>query len=99
MSGVEAMREHSEGRLTLRKHRIETGMMVRIRNVPLELHRRLKARAATEGLSISEYVLREVRKVLDRPTRQEVLDRLQAQPLRRLRRSAAEMIRAQRDSR
>jgi plasmid stability protein len=73
--------------------------MVQIRNVPPELHRRLKARAAIEGLSMSDYVLREVRKALDRPTRQEVLERLQARPLRRLHRSAADVLRAERDAR
>ncbi len=73
--------------------------MVQVRNVPVELHRRLKARAAIEGLSMSVYVLRELRKSLDRPTRQEVLERLRALPARRLRRSAAEVIRAERDSR
>jgi plasmid stability protein len=73
--------------------------MIQIRNVPPELHRRLKARAAIEGLSMSDYVLREVRKALDRPTRQEILDRLGARPLRRLRRRAAEVIRAERDAR
>lgn len=73
--------------------------MVQIRNVPPELHRRLKARAAIEGLSMSDYVLREIRKALDLPTRQEVLERLRARPARRLRRSAAEVIRAERDSR
>jgi plasmid stability protein len=73
--------------------------MVQIRNVPEELHRRLKARAAIEGLSMSDYVLRELRKSLDRPTRQEILERLRALPVRRLPRSAAEVIRAERDSR
>jgi plasmid stability protein len=73
--------------------------MVQIRNVPVELHRRLKARAAVEGLSMSDFVLREIRKALDRPTRREVLDRLQSQPVRRLRRSAADVIRAERDAR
>ena len=73
--------------------------MVQIRNVPPELHRRLKARAAIEGLSMSDYVLREIRKALERPTRQEVLERLRARPARQLRRSAAEVIRAERDSR
>jgi plasmid stability protein len=76
-----------------------SGTMVQIRNVSPELHRRLKTRAATEGLSMSDFVLREVRKALDRPTRQEVLDRLRALPVRRLRRSAAEILRAERDSR
>ena len=73
--------------------------MVQIRNVPTELHRKLKARAAIEGLSMSDFVLRELRKALDRPTRQEILDRLRAQPVRRLRRRAAEVIRAERDAR
>lgn len=50
--------------------------MVQIRNVPAGFHRRLKARAAMEGMSMSDYILREVGKALDRPTRQEVLDRL-----------------------
>ena len=73
--------------------------MVQVRNVPAELHRRLKARAAIEGMSMSDYVLREVRKALDRPTRHEILERLRAQPVRRFSRSAAGVIRAERDSR
>lgn len=71
---------------------------VQIRNVSPEFHRRLKVRAAMEGMSMSEYVLREVGKALDRPTRQEVLDRLRAQPDRQLSRSPAEVIRAERDA-
>jgi plasmid stability protein len=73
--------------------------MIQIRNVPTELHRRLKARAAIEGMSMSDYVLRELRKALDRPTRQEILERLWAQPVRRLGRRAAEVVRAERDAR
>ncbi len=73
--------------------------VVQIRSVPVDLHRRLKARAAMEGLTMSDFVLREVRKALDRPTRDEVLARLRDQPVRRLRRSPAAVIRAERDSR
>jgi plasmid stability protein len=73
--------------------------MVQIRNVPPEFHRRLKARAAIEGMSMSDYVMRELRKALERPARQEILARLRAQPVRRLTRDAAEVIRAERDSR
>ena len=58
--------------------------MVQIRNVPPEFHRRLKARAATEGMSMSDYILREVAKALERPTRAEVLARLGTRPLRKL---------------
>jgi plasmid stability protein len=73
--------------------------MVQVRNVPPELHRRLKARAAIEGMSMSDYILRELRKALDRPTREEVLERLRSLPARRLQPSAADVIRAERDSR
>jgi antitoxin FitA len=73
--------------------------MVQIRNVPAEFHCRLKARAAIEGMSMSEYILREVGKALERPTRQEVLERLRTRPVRRLSRGAAEVIRSERDAR
>ena len=74
-------------------------VMIQIRNVPPELHRRLKVRSAVEGMTMSDYVLRELRKALDRPTREEVLERLRARPPVRLKRSPAEVIRAERDSR
>lgn len=73
--------------------------MVQIRNVPAEFHRRLKARAAMEGMSISDYILREVGKALERPTRREVLERLRTRPVRHLAPSAADVIRAERDPR
>jgi plasmid stability protein len=76
-----------------------SGVMVQIRNVPPELHRRLKARAAIEGMSMTDYVLRELRKALERPTRQEILDRFRERPSVRLRRRPADVIRAERDSR
>lgn len=73
--------------------------MVQIRNVPADFHRRLKARAAIEGMSMSDYILREVGKALERPTRQEVLDRLRARPARQLKTRPAALIRAERDAR
>jgi plasmid stability protein len=73
--------------------------MIQIRNVPADFHRRLKVRAAIEGTSMSSYILRELGKALDRPTRQEVLERLRALPVRRMKRSAAEVIRVERDAR
>jgi antitoxin FitA len=73
--------------------------MVQIRNVPAEFHRRLKARAAVEGMSMSDYILREVGKSLDRPTRQEVLQRLKGPAVRQLRRKAADVIREERGER
>jgi plasmid stability protein len=73
--------------------------MIQIRNVSSDFHRRLKARAALEGMSMSDYVLREVGKALEVPTRQEVLDRLRSRPVRRLKPSPTDIIRAERDSR
>ena len=73
--------------------------MVQIRNVPKEFHRRLKARAAMEGMSMSDYAMRELRKSLEVPTREEILERLRAQPVRRLRPTPTEVLREERDRR
>jgi len=50
--------------------------MIQIRNVPDDLHRRLKARAAEQGLSLSDYLLREIGQLADRPTVEELVERL-----------------------
>lgn len=54
--------------------------MVQVRNVPDALHRKLKSRAALAGLPISEFLLREIQRVLERPTQAEILERLRALP-------------------
>jgi plasmid stability protein len=51
--------------------------MIQLRNVPDALHRKLKARAALEGMSLSEYLLAEIRHVADRPTLAELRQRLE----------------------
>ncbi|MFA7503153.1 MAG: hypothetical protein WCZ28_00475 [Burkholderiaceae bacterium] len=48
---------------------------------------------------MSDYVLREVGKALEQPTRDEVLARLRAQPVRKLSRSAADVLRTEREGR
>lgn len=73
--------------------------MIQIRNVPADFHRRLKARAAIEGMSMSDYVMREIGKALEQPTRDEVLARLQSRPVRKLSRSPADVLRSERDGR
>jgi plasmid stability protein len=57
--------------------------MVQIRNVPADFHKRLKVRAAMEGMSMSDYILREVGKSLEKPTRQEVIERIRARGVHR----------------
>jgi len=73
--------------------------MIQIRNVPDELHRRLKSRAALAGMSLSDYLLNEIRQVAERPT----LDELRARLERRTRITPtippAEVIRAEREGR
>jgi len=73
--------------------------MIQIRNVPREFHQRLKIRAAIEGMSMSDYVLREVGKALDRPTRAEVLSRIQRRAPSVTGPRAADLIRAAREAR
>ena len=74
--------------------------MLQIRNVPDDLHRRLKSRAALEGTSLSEYALRELRRSLERPTRAELLERVQQRTATDPDgESAADAVRAERDAR
>jgi hypothetical protein len=73
--------------------------MIQIRNVPDSIHRTLKARAALAGMSLSDYLLKELRLVAERPTMEEMRKRLQQRKPVVLPISAAEMVRAERDSR
>ena len=50
--------------------------MIQIRNVPDDVHRTLKVRAAAEGMSLSDYLLREIERTARRPTLEEVLARI-----------------------
>jgi len=50
--------------------------MIQLRNVPDALHRTLKARAARAGMSLSDYLLAEIREIAERPTLAEFRERL-----------------------
>lgn len=73
--------------------------MIQLRNVPDELHRKLKERAAKAGKSLSDYLLEQIRLEAERPTMDEVLDRLAALPPVHTRLSSAEIIRQERAKR
>lgn len=73
--------------------------MIQIRNVPSELHRRLKARAALAGMSLSDYLLKEIRCVAERPTLDELRARLERRPAVAPSVPPAQAVRAERDSR
>jgi plasmid stability protein len=72
--------------------------MIQIRNVPDGLHRRLKSRAALAGMSLSDYLLNELREVAERPTLDELRARLRSRS-RTASLDAAAAVRAERDSR
>ena len=71
--------------------------MIQLRNVPDELHRLLKARAALEGMSLSQYLLAEIRRSAERPTLHELQARLHQRTPVEPDVSPAEVIRALRD--
>lgn len=73
--------------------------MIQVRNVPEALHRALKARAAREGMSLSDYIKRELEQTVERPTIREWLDRVQQNKPLKSNRSAAQAVREMRDSR
>ncbi len=73
--------------------------MIQLRHVPDDLHRKLKVRAALEGLSLSDYLLREVRRVAERPTLAELRQRVSGRAPVAPRLPPAGAVRAERDRR
>jgi len=73
--------------------------MIQLRNVPDALHRQLKARAALAGLPLSDYLIREVRKLAEYPTPEEMRERLKGRAAYRGKIAASDLVRAERDSR
>jgi plasmid stability protein len=73
--------------------------MIQIRNVPDDLHRKLKARAAEAGLSLSDYILNDVRRLAEQPTPGELRLRLSKLRPLRLTETPEQTIRAMRDGR
>lgn len=71
--------------------------MIQIRNVPEALHRQLKSRAALAGMSLSDYLLDEIRQVAERPTLAELRARLSGRRQADLGETPAEAVRAERD--
>ena len=73
--------------------------MIQIRNVPDELHREAKVRAAKAGMTLSDYLLREIRRSLESPDIEELMERIRSRERIRPSESPAEIIRAERDAR
>lgn len=73
--------------------------MIQIRNVPDSLHRKAKARAALEGVTLSDFAMEALRRAVDRPTMQEIAARIRALPPVESEPDAAALIREDRDAR
>jgi len=73
--------------------------MIQLRHVPDDLHRKLKARASLEGLSLSDYLLQEVRRVAERPTLAALRHRLAQRTTVIPRVPPAKAVRAEREGR
>lgn len=73
--------------------------MIQLRNVPDPLHRKLKARAALAGMSLSDYLIAEIRKTAERPTLEELRQRLAEREAVDPKEPPARAVRAERERR
>ena len=73
--------------------------MIQVRNVPDTIHRTLKARAAMAGMSLSDFLLSEIRQLAERPTVEELRERLHRRETVSPKVSAARSVREERDAR
>ena len=73
------------------------GTLLQIRDVPEEVHRTLKARAAASGTSLSEYVRDLLARAAARPTPQELAERVRFRGTVRLKEPSQRSVRRLRD--
>ena len=73
--------------------------IIQIRNVPDELYRKLKSRAARQDNPLSDYMLREISSVAERPTIRELAERLATRTSSKIQDSSAETLRRERNQR
>lgn len=78
---------------------VHMSKMVQIRNMPDEMHRVLKSRAAARGMSLSDYLLQELRKSAEVPSIEEWLERVRSREPVDPGISMEDAVRAERDSR
>jgi antitoxin FitA len=73
--------------------------MIQLRNVPDPLHRHLKARAAMAGMSLSDYLLSEIKEIAERPTLGEIRERLHQREPVSTKLDTARLVREERHAR
>jgi antitoxin FitA len=73
--------------------------VIQVRGVPDQVHRVLKARAAREGISLSDFIRKELACAAERPTLREWLELTRRAERIPTKRSAAKAVRGLRDAR
>lgn len=73
--------------------------MVQVRNVPDDVHEELRRRAARAGMSLSEFLLRELRELSRRSTLEEIFERVEARGARTELEEVTSIVRSLRDGR
>jgi plasmid stability protein len=73
--------------------------MIQVRDVPDQVHSTLKARAAREGMSLSDFVKRELERTVERPSLREWLERTQKAKRIPAKQTAVQVIRELREAR
>ena len=81
------------------KYAMPMSKMIQLRNVPDVLHRTLKARAAMAGMSLSDYLLMEIREIAERPTLAELRERLHRREPVSVDLDTARLVRKEREAR
>ena len=80
-------------------HATYMSKMIQLRNVPDNVHRILKIRATEAGMSLSEFLVREVTHIAQRPSVDELLARIQHRPAVTVSEESVAAVRAERDTR
>ena len=73
--------------------------MIQVRDVPEQVHSTLKARAAREGMSLSDFIKKELKRMAEQPSLREWLERTRQRKPIVTKPSAAQIVRELRDSR
>lgn len=80
-------------------HAVRMSKMVQIRHVPDDVHRTLKVRAAAEGMSLTDYLLRELERMAQYPSVEELRRRLAGRRAVSQLDSTVKWVRDERDTR
>jgi len=81
------------------KYALHMSKTIQLRNVPDALHRTLKTRAARAGMSLSDYLLAEIREIAERPTLAEFRERLHKRKRVAAQIDTARLVREEREAR